>query len=98
VFQLKKHVPELKIEYNVDSRQEIADSWPMVLQTALPPYNRRPFRQVFDDSLARAEWDWKHTIGLEQLVEIMITNLRSTLRHHFHINSFSKTSFQESLQ
>lgn len=55
-----KHVPELKIEYAVDSRQQIADSWPM----------------VFDDSLAREEWGWRHSIGLEQLVDIMISNLR----------------------
>lgn len=58
--EVKKHIPELKIEYNVDSRQEIADTWPM----------------VFDDSLAREEWGWKHSIGLEQLVDIMISNLR----------------------
>ena len=32
--------------------------------------------QVFDDSLAREEWGWKHSIGLEQLVDIMISNLR----------------------
>jgi len=58
--EVKKHIPELKIEYAVDSRQEIADTWPM----------------VFDDSLAREEWGWKHSIGLEQLVDIMISNLR----------------------
>ena len=33
--------------------------------------------EVFDDSLARQDWGWKHRIGLEQLVDIMITNLRS---------------------
>ena len=36
-FQVKKWVPDLQIEYSPDSRQVIADSWPM----------------VFDDSLAR---------------------------------------------
>ena len=29
-FQVAKKVPNLKIEYEVDSRQQIADSWPMV--------------------------------------------------------------------
>merc|ERR1711971_56500 len=58
--EVAKKVPNLKIEYEVDSRQQIADSWPM----------------VFDDSLARADWGWQHNIGLEQLVDIMITNLR----------------------
>ena len=32
--------------------------------------------KVFDDSLARGDWGWQHKIGLEQLVDIMITNLR----------------------
>ena len=59
-LQVKKWVPELKITYSPDSRQEIADSWPM----------------VFDDQLARQEWDWQHDIDLAGLVEIMITNLR----------------------
>merc|ERR1719228_508467 len=58
--EVKKWVPELRIEYHVDSRQDIADTWPM----------------VFDDSLAREEWGWQHSIGLEQLVDIMISNLR----------------------
>ena len=30
MFQVSKKVPNLKIEYEVDSRQQIADSWPMV--------------------------------------------------------------------
>jgi len=55
--EVKKWVPDLQIEYSPDSRQVIADSWPM----------------VFDDSLARKEWGWNHKIGLSQLVEIMIT-------------------------
>jgi len=58
--EVKKHVPELTIEYNPDSRQEIADAWPM----------------VFDDSCARQDWGWNHDIPLENLVEIMIVNLR----------------------
>ncbi len=29
-LQVKKHVPNLVIEYKVDSRQAIADAWPMV--------------------------------------------------------------------
>ena len=53
-------MPDLKITYSPDSRQEIADSWPM----------------VFDDKLARQEWGWQHDIDLARLVEIMITNLR----------------------
>jgi len=61
IFQeVKKHAPNLEIEYKVDSRQAIADAWPM----------------VFDDSAAREDWDWKEDIPVESLVDIMITNLR----------------------
>jgi len=59
--EVKKWVPELEIEYSPDSRQNIADSWPM----------------VFDDSLSRQEWGWNHDIDLARLVEIMITNLKT---------------------
>ena len=30
MLQVQKWVPDLQIEYKVDARQEIADSWPMV--------------------------------------------------------------------
>jgi len=58
--EVKKHVPNLEIEYKVDSRQAIADAWPM----------------IFDDSSARTDWSWKENIPLDKLVDIMITNLR----------------------
>jgi len=58
--EVQKWVPELEIEYKVDSRQNIADAWPM----------------VFDDSVARQDWGWQHTMDMPDLVEIMITNLR----------------------
>ena len=45
--------------------------------------------QVFDDSLAREEWGWKHSIGLEQLVDIMISNLRYVI---IIISSSSRTT------
>jgi len=57
---VRKHVPELEIKYNVDDRQKIADTWP----------------EVFDDSQARQDWGWQHHIDLDQLVDIMITNLK----------------------
>merc|ERR1719341_161048 len=58
--EVQKWVPGLEIEYKVDSRQNIADAWPM----------------VFDDSVARQDWGWQHTMDMPDLVEIMITNLR----------------------
>lgn len=58
--KLAKFVPELKITYRPDSRQEIADSWP----------------EVFDDSEARADWGWKHKYDLDKLVQLMIKDVK----------------------
>ncbi|TRY62095.1 hypothetical protein TCAL_01762 [Tigriopus californicus] len=56
---VKKRVPHLEIEYKVDGRQKIADSWP----------------QVFDDSQARGDWGWEHKFGIQELVDTMIDAL-----------------------
>jgi threonine 3-dehydrogenase len=58
--KLSKFVPELKVTYKPDSRQEIADSWP----------------QVFDDSEARKDWGWQHKYDLDKLVELMIKDVK----------------------
>ncbi len=52
-------LPEFRISYVPDSRQAIADTWP----------------QSLDDSKAHADWGWKATIGLEQLVSDMLANI-----------------------
>ena len=72
-------MPELEIEYSPDSRQNIADSWPMVrIVIALMMMTTIvTLFQVFDDSLSRQEWGWNHDIDLARLVEIMITNLKT---------------------
>ena len=72
-------MPELEIEYSPDSRQNIADSWPMVrIVIALMMMTTIVMMfQVFDDSLSRQEWGWNHDIDLARLVEIMITNLKT---------------------
>lgn len=88
VTELAKYVPELRVSYNPDSRQKIgkyfflfsilneknfqndekkknkyshitADSWP----------------QVFDDSEARIDWDWKPKYDLKKLVEFMVRDV-----------------------
>jgi nucleoside-diphosphate-sugar epimerase len=57
---IKRHIPDFEIEYKPDFRQKIADSWP----------------QSIDDSDARKDWGWKHSVSLEEMTEIMIRNLR----------------------
>ncbi len=61
--EIKKQYPDFEIEYNPDFRQKIADSWPGSI----------------DDSAARKDWSWQHAFGLPELVEVMITNLKSTI-------------------
>lgn len=58
--KLSKYVPELRMSYNPDARQSIADSWP----------------QVFDDSEARKDWGWQHKYDLDKLVEFMVNDVR----------------------
>ncbi|MGO3182428.1 MAG: NAD-dependent epimerase/dehydratase family protein [Aequorivita sp.] len=57
---IKKHIPEFKISYEPDFRQPIADSWP----------------QSIDDSEARKDWGWESKISLDEMTEIMLTNLK----------------------
>src|SRR5690554_8022260 len=45
---IKKHIPEFKISYEPDFRQQIADSWP----------------QSIDDSDAKKDWGWESKITL----------------------------------
>ena len=57
---IKKHLSDFEITYEPDFRQEIADSWPGSI----------------DDSVARADWGWKHEYGLEEITEVMLKNLK----------------------
>lgn len=57
---IKKHISEFKISYEPDFRQDIADSWP----------------QSIDDSEARKDWGWESKISLDEMTEIMLTNLK----------------------
>jgi nucleoside-diphosphate-sugar epimerase len=63
VTEIKKHIPEFKINYKPDYRQEIAESWPKSL----------------DDSLAREEWNWNPEYNLESMTEEMIKILSKRL-------------------
>jgi len=58
--EIKKHIPTFKITYKTDFRQQIADSWP----------------QVIDDAEARQDWNWKHQFDLELMTTEMLKNLQ----------------------
>ena len=57
--EIKNHIPEFKINYQPDYRQQIADSWP----------------QSIDDRVARNDWSWKEDYDLPAMVKDMFENL-----------------------
>lgn len=57
---IKKHIPEFKISYTPDFRQQIANSWP----------------QSIDDTMAQKHWNWKHSFDLEAITEEMLKQLK----------------------
>jgi nucleoside-diphosphate-sugar epimerase len=61
--EIKKHIPDFKINYKPDFRQEIADSWP----------------KTIDDSLARQEWGWNPQYDLKMMTKDMIEKLSKRL-------------------
>jgi nucleoside-diphosphate-sugar epimerase len=54
--EIKKHIPEFKVDYKPDFRQAIADSWP----------------ESIDDSVARKEWGWKPSYDLSSMTDDML--------------------------
>lgn len=56
---IKMHIPDFKIDYNPDYRQEIADSWP----------------KSINDSYARQDWKWKHKFSLDDITKEMLFQL-----------------------
>jgi nucleoside-diphosphate-sugar epimerase len=62
--EIRKHIPGFVCEYKPDSRQKIADSWPMSL----------------DDSAAGKEWGWKPKYDLAAMTKAMIDTLTRRYR------------------
>ncbi|MFI0428712.1 NAD-dependent epimerase/dehydratase family protein [Mariniflexile sp. HMF6888] len=56
---IKKHIPEFKITYTPDYRQDIANSWP----------------KSINDSYAREDWKWKHQFNIEDITKEMLSQL-----------------------
>jgi len=60
---IKKHIPSFECTYQPDFRQQIADSWP----------------KVIDDSQARRDWGWRHAYDLAKMTQDMLENLSAML-------------------
>ena len=58
--EIKKHIPDFKISYKPDFRQEIAVSWPSSI----------------DDSDARKDWNWEHKFDLSAITKDMLENIK----------------------
>ena len=56
---IQKYLPDFKISYKPDFRQEIANTWP----------------RSIDDSRAREDWGWKPEYDLEKTTAIMLEKL-----------------------
>jgi len=58
--EICKHLPDFEIDYKVDFRQEIADTWP----------------DSVDDSSAREEWAWLPDYDLSRLTKVMLAGMK----------------------
>lgn len=60
---IRHHIPEFKLSYKPDFRQQIANSWPGSI----------------DDTAARKDWGWKHAYDLDRMTSDMLKNLDGTI-------------------
>lgn len=60
---IRQYIPDFKIDYNPDFRQQIADGWP----------------KSIDDSAARQDWGWKHAFDLDSMSKEMLKNLKESM-------------------
>lgn len=58
---IAQHIPDFTINYEPDSRQAIADSWPSSI----------------DDSQAQKDWGWKAKFDLKETTTTMLKNLKT---------------------
>jgi len=58
--EIQKHIPDFKVRFEPDFRQDIASSW----------------TESIDDSQARSDWGWKHEYDLEKMVKDMLDNVK----------------------
>lgn len=60
---IRDRIPQFECRYKPDFRQRIADSWP----------------EDVDDTIARQEWNWRHGVGLDAMLDDMIAHLDDEL-------------------
>ena len=60
--EIKKYIPNFRISYQQDFRQQIANSWP----------------ESIDDSEARKDWNWQHKFDLPSMTKEIIKNLKNS--------------------
>lgn len=58
--EIQKHIPDFKITYKPDFRQQIAESWV----------------ESMDDSYARNDWGWQEQYDMAAMVKDMLVNLK----------------------
>jgi nucleoside-diphosphate-sugar epimerase len=58
--EIQKHIPDFKIHYKPDHRQEIAASW----------------TESIDDSEARKDWGWKPKFDISSMTTEMLSHLK----------------------
>jgi threonine 3-dehydrogenase len=61
--EIRKHIPDFKITYKPDFRQDIAKTW----------------SETIDDTNARVDWDWKPSHDLSSMTDDMLMHLRETI-------------------
>ena len=62
-LEIKKHIPEFKIEYKPDFRQRIAETWP----------------QSIDYSVSTRDWGYEYKFDLPAITEIMLEEIKKKL-------------------
>ena len=63
--EIIKHIPDFKITYKPDVRQQYADSWP----------------KSIDDSFARKDWAWKPEFNISTMTEDMLQHIQMIANH-----------------
>jgi nucleoside-diphosphate-sugar epimerase len=63
--EIKKHIPDFRITYKPDIRQQYADSWP----------------KSIDDTPARNDWGWMPKFDLAAMTEDMLQHIQIVVNH-----------------